>query len=271
MFDDVANRSRLTFARKAKLGLGLIRESGPFYFILLMIYYPSAWLATKALDRIAALRRDRGVPGINSARLNREIWENWDWNARGDEWTLSPEWKSSIVRSILRPNVPPGCDVLEIGPGAGRWTEFLVADARSYVGIDISAECVRICEDRFRDVPGARFVRNSGADLAALPDRSIDRVWSFDAFVHINRAEVAAYVKELRRVMRPGAVAAIHHGDHGGRGGGWRSDLTAAAFERLIDDNGLVVDSRLAQWIDPATGERHALNYEDRITVFRMP
>ncbi len=271
MFDTVQNRRKLSYWRKAKIGLILIRESGIPYFLSLIAYYSSSWLATKLLSTLATMRHGKGIPGVNSIRLNKEIWENWDWGAAGNEWTASPAWKESIVRTILRPNIKPGSDVLEIGPGAGRWTEHLILDARSYIGVDISAECVRICEKRFNNCAMARFVCNSGADLAVLSDSSIDRIWSFDAFVHINRAEVAEYVKEMKRVMRPGALAVIHHGDHGGRTGGWRSDLSSEAFRQLLAASDLRIDSQLRQWVDASTGERHTLDYEDRITVFRMP
>jgi SAM-dependent methyltransferase len=271
MFDDVQNRRKLNFKGKAKVGLILIRESGVLYFLLLIVYYSSSWLATNLLNVLATMRQVKGVPGVNSARLNKEIWENWDWESGGDEWTASPAWKESIVRTIMQPNIPAGSDVLEIGPGAGRWTEHLLVTARSYVGVDISAECVRICQERFKKFATARFVCNCGADLAALGDRSIDRIWSFDTFVHINRAEVAKYVEEMKRVMRPGAMAVVHHGDHGGRAGGWRSDLSSEAFTQLLGANDLRIESQLVRWVDASTGERHALDYEDKITIFRMP
>ncbi|MEP6942881.1 MAG: class I SAM-dependent methyltransferase [Betaproteobacteria bacterium] len=270
MFDDVQNRRKLSLPRKLKLGVDLVRESGVVYFVLLMGYYVSAWAATRLVHALASMKA-KGVPGVNSIRMNKQIWETWDWNAKGDEWTLSPAWKDSIVRSIMRPNIPGASDVLEIGPGAGRWTEHLLPIARSYVGVDISAECVRICEQRFGEFKDARFHCNSGADLAALSDRSIDRIWSFDVFVHINRAEVAQYVREMRRVMRPGALAVIHHGDHRGRTGGWRSDLTAEALVQLLVENGLSLESQVTRWVDVLTGEQHALEYEDKITVFRKP
>src|SRR5260221_9935445 len=132
MFDDVQNRRNLSFAQKLKLGFSLIRESGAVYFVLLMGYYVSAWAATKLLNALAS-RKAKGIPGVNSVVMNKQIWENWDWKSRGDEWTLSPAWKESIVRSILQPNIPAASDVLEIGPGAGRWTEHLLPIAGSYV------------------------------------------------------------------------------------------------------------------------------------------
>jgi ubiquinone/menaquinone biosynthesis C-methylase UbiE len=270
MFDDFQNRQRLDFRSKIKVCLILIRENGIWFFLLLIAYYLSSSLATRMLTILARIRQVKGVPGVNSARLNKEIWEHWDWKAAGDEWTPSLAWKESVVRSILRPNIAPGSDVLEIGPGAGRWTEYLLPAARSYVGIDISDKCVRICQERFSQHATAKFVTNSGADLAALIDRSIDRIWSFDTFVHINRVEVAKYVKEMKRVMRTGALGISHHGDHGGRAGGWRSDLSSDAFSQLLEASGLRVESKLSQWVDATTGERHALAFEDKITVFRM-
>ena len=48
------------------------------------------------------------------------------------------------------------------------------------------------------------FRLGNGSDLAGVASGSIDAVWSFDVFVHVNRAEFKAYAAEIARVLRQG-------------------------------------------------------------------
>jgi SAM-dependent methyltransferase len=165
--------------------------------------------------------------------------------------------------------VPADCSILEIGPGAGRWTEYLLQRAKQYVGIDISSTCVAHCRERFANDSRAIFSVGSGSDLGNVASSAIDAIWSFDVFVHINRSEVEGYVREFARVLRRGGVAVIHHGSLGGAGGGWRSNLTGAAMQEIVRQYDLVSDGSLTYWVDGETV--HQLIYGDVITVIRKP
>ena len=269
MKDIVENRKRITLGNKLKLAGTALRENGPIWCALLLTYYAASTVANgsfKALDR---MRRARRLPGLNSATLNKAIWEAWDWSASGEEWTTSPEWKLSLIRGVLQQEIPAEQDILEIGPGAGRWTGHLLERARRYIGVDISTTCVDHCRKLFGENNRAKFVVGSGRDLAGVEDSSIDAIWSYDAFVHINAAEVADYVGEFRRVLRPGAIAVIHHGGIGGASGGWRSNLTAEAMQQMITSRGLVLEKSLDHWVD--AGIVYSLTYGDRIAVIRKP
>jgi SAM-dependent methyltransferase len=265
MKDIVANRRRVGWSHKWKLAGMVLRENGAIWCAQLLTYYAASTVAERAFVAMDSRRRARKLPGLNSATLNRRIWESWDWSAQGDEWTVSESWKQSLIRCVLRPNIPPECAVLEIGPGAGRWTEPLLQNAREYVGIDISATCVAHCAKRFSMHPQARFSVGSGRDLAAVASNSIDAIWSFDVFVHINTTDVEGYMAEFVRVLRPGGVAVIHHGAVGGAAGGWRSDLTAAALREITARHGLLTEQTLSRWSDGS--EVHDLAYGDFISV----
>jgi hypothetical protein len=97
----------------------------------------------------------------------------------------------------------------------------------------------------------------------------VDAIWSYDVFVHINAAEVDRYAGEFRRVLRPGGIGVIHHGGVGGAAGGWRSNLTAQAFEEILKRHGLQRLRSIAHWVDGDTV--HRMTYDDLITVFRSP
>jgi ubiquinone/menaquinone biosynthesis C-methylase UbiE len=269
MQDIVENRKRISFARKLKLAGLAVRENGLWWCLLLLTYYATSTVAHRVFAAMDRLRRTRDIPGMNSAALNKEIWEAWNWSAAGEEWSQSEQWKQSLIRCVLQRQMPESSSILEIGPGAGRWTEPLLERARQYVGIDISSTCIAHCIRRFGSNPQARFVVGSGRDLAGVADRTIDAIWSFDVFVHINRAEVDGYVQEFARVLRPGGVAIIHHGSIGGASGGWRSNLTAAALYDILRRYDLRTESSFAHWVDG--NDVHQLAYSDLITVIRKP
>jgi SAM-dependent methyltransferase len=263
--DIVANRSRVGFGHKWKLALLTLRENGASWCCHFVTYYAASMIADRSFRAMDRLRRERNIPGLNSAALNKHIWEAWDWSAQGEEWNESEAWKQSLIRCVLQACIPFDCSILEIGPGGGRWTEPLLQRARDYVGVDISATCVEHCRKRFANDPRAKFFVGSGRDLAEVTTGSIDAIWSFDVFVHINAAEVAGYVEEFVRVLRPGGIAVIHHGAVGGSAGGWRSNLTAAALQKMLADRNLDAEQVLAQWSDG--GEIRKLAFGDLITV----
>ncbi|TLD69254.1 class I SAM-dependent methyltransferase [Phragmitibacter flavus] len=251
------------------MGLTL-KENGLLYTLLLSGYYGGSGLSNLAFERMQTLRKKKGLPGLNSRSLNTQIWDDWDWQAGGDEWTPSPEWKSSLVKSILLPNVPQGSRIVEIGPGAGRWTEHLIPLASEYQGIDISSKCVEICSAKFAAHQNATFRTNDGNNLPGVADASIDVIWSFDVFVHINLADIATYLDEFKRVLKPGGVAIIHHGTTAGHSGGWRSDATTAELNDLIVSKGLVVKAQFGDWEDD--GKRFEVGlYQDQVTVISKP
>jgi SAM-dependent methyltransferase len=268
MKDIVENRKRVGLARKLKVAALALRENGPLWCFHLLTYYTASTVAHRAFATMDRLRRTKDIPGLNSASLNKEIWEGWDWSAQGDEWNQSEDWKQSLIRNVLQRYVPADRSVLEIGPGGGRWTVSLLERAREYVGIDISATCVAHCKNRFGSNPHATFFVGSGCDLAEVVTGSVDAIWSFDAFVHINSAEVEGYVQEFARVLRPGGTAIIHHGAVGGSSGGWRSNLTATTMHEIVARHGLHIQQSLAQWHDGA--QVHQLPFGDLITVITI-
>lgn len=158
--------------------------------------------------------------------------------------------------------------VLEIGPGAGRWTEYLLEESGHLIGVDISEQCVIECRRRFASHPNASFVVGNGADLRSVATGSVDRIWSFDVFVHVNREDFASYLAEFARVLKPGGIGVLHHGAFGGSRGGWRSDVTLTDVQRFLTQNDLETLSEITAWIDD--GVEHAAGlYGDVITVFR--
>lgn len=270
MKDLVQNRRRMTLGQKLNLAGLAVRENGLTWTLLLGVYGAASAVANKAFGGMQVLREKRGIPGMNSRAMNRAIWESWNWDGGGDEWTPNEEWKASLMTHILTPAVPAGAVVVEIGPGAGRWTGELLKHCSSYQGLDISATCVEVCQEKFGQDPKFRIGLTDGNSLPGVADRSVDLVWSFDVFVHINDTDVEAYLREIARVLKPGGRTVLHHGSAGGAHGGWRSNLTTAKMNELAAKHGLVVKSQIDGWQDGGTFHAAGL-YEDIITTLEKP
>jgi SAM-dependent methyltransferase len=138
---------------------------------------------------------------------------SYDWSRGGDEWSeawgrAEAEWAGCIY-----PRVFPflAGHILEIAPGYGRWTQFLRNNCDSLIGVDLSAKCVAALHERFRGNPHLRFELGDGLRLPMVPDSSIDFAFSFDSLVHAEADVLESYAVELARVLKPNAVAFLHH------------------------------------------------------------
>lgn len=144
---------------------------------------------------------------------NRRVWDSYDWSKRGEEWSVEwggsrAQWEGSLLPRIQQ--YLHGAAV-EIAPGYGRWTEFLRKHCDSLVGIDLLEKCVEHCRQRFSGDPKLRFVANDGRSLPTVSDSSADFVFSCDSLVHVEAEIIKGYVAEIKRVLRPGGAAFIHH------------------------------------------------------------
>jgi ubiquinone/menaquinone biosynthesis C-methylase UbiE len=209
----------------------------------------------------------------HSAAQNRSRWTDWDWSTRGEEWNASNEWKLSLIDDVLKRWIPAGVTVLEIGPGAGRWTEVLASRAARLILLDVSERPLELCRQRFADASNIGYVLSPGTDLPTVADRSVDAIWSFDVFVHIAPCDQAAYLTEIARVLTPGGVAAIHHADGRNRGlspsrNGWRAPMSRQVFAALAIQRNLDVETQLDSW--GPHGRYDLSAYADAITVLRQ-
>jgi ubiquinone/menaquinone biosynthesis C-methylase UbiE len=210
----------------------------------------------------------------NSALENHRRWTQWDWSSGGEEWTASPEWKQALIDHVLLEWIPADSVVLEIGPGAGRWSAVLQPRQRRLILVDVADRPLAICRERFARAENVDYVLSSGNDLPGVSDSSIDAIWSFDVFVHVAPSDQAAYLDEVARVLGPGGVAVIHHADGRNLGhlpsrGGWRSPMSRHLFATLATQRGLTVESQFDAW--GAEGRFNLAAYHDAITVCRKP
>jgi SAM-dependent methyltransferase len=177
----------------------------------------------------------------HSRFFNKVAWSRHDWSRRGEEWTVSPEWKDAVVAGLIDPYIRSDAHVLEIGPGGGRWTEALLARASRVTAVDVTPACIEQCRARFAGNDRLELHLNDGASLRMIAPASVDVVFSFDVFVHLSAGAIRQYIRQFPRVLKPHGLAIIHHARAGAYAPGWRSDVTADDVRRLALSAGLRV------------------------------
>lgn len=210
---------------------------------------------------------------------NRKVWDGaYTWPADGDEWSQQAEfcgvpydrWKDELRRTFIVPNVRPESTALEIGPGHGRWSALLQPKVSTLHLVDLSSSCIEFCRKRLTSHVNVRYHVNDGRTLPMLEAASVDFVWSFDTFVHIEETEVRSYARELRRVMKPQSMGVIHHPGNPTqeqRQNGMRSLVNSRAFATILAENGLHMIRQVSEW---GAGCNLALT-GDALTVFANP
>ncbi|MDA8309988.1 MAG: class I SAM-dependent methyltransferase [Actinomycetota bacterium] len=154
-----------------------------------------------------------------SIEWNSQEWgEAYDWSQRGDEWSKAWGGPHTQWLTVIWPRIEPflPCNtLLEIAPGFGRWTQFLLPLSSRYVGVDLSERCVEACTSRFSEQPHAEFYQNDGRHLVHVTDGTVDFAFSFDSLVHVEMDVIDAYLGELAKKLAPQGVAFLHHSNLG--------------------------------------------------------
>jgi 2-polyprenyl-3-methyl-5-hydroxy-6-metoxy-1,4-benzoquinol methylase len=149
-------------------------------------------------------------------------------------------------RRFLLEHVSPGLRVLDVGCGEGSFTAALAAAGARAVGLDVAEEPLRRARGRHPELE-LRLIAESGEWPAS--DASFDVVWAGEVIEHV--ADTAAWLSQLRRVLRSGGSLVLSTPANGGAG------LLAAALSRRA----------FARRFDPC-GEH--LRFYSRATLTRL-
>jgi len=99
------------------------------------------------------------------------------------------------------------CNVVEIGCGIGRMTEFFARDFASVAALDVAPAMIEGARNRLSHLSNVAFHVGTGADLQPVPTASADLVFSYIVFQHIpSRAVIESYFSEAARVLRDGGT-----------------------------------------------------------------
>ena len=90
------------------------------------------------------------------------------------------------------PYVNADHQAIKIGPGGGRSTQYLFCFGYLY-GVDYHRELLDELSGNFK-APHLHLVLNNGTDFPCIPDLSIDFIFSFGVFVHLDVDIIEAYL-----------------------------------------------------------------------------
>jgi cyclopropane fatty-acyl-phospholipid synthase-like methyltransferase len=110
------------------------------------------------------------------------------------------------------PYVDARHDAVEIGPGGGRWTRYLVGFKKLYA-VDYHQELLDELKRNFRRRGNISFIRNNGTDFPGIASGSIDYLFSFGTFVHLEFHLIEAYLAAIRSIVRSKANIVIQYSD----------------------------------------------------------
>lgn len=93
--------------------------------------------------------------------------------------------------------------VLEVGCGIGYFAGLCKDDVKSYEGVDVSQESIRICEEQFPELTFKKMY----AEKLEYPDNSFGVVVCNQVLEHLKEPEIA--LKEMIRVTKPNGIVLI--------------------------------------------------------------
>jgi len=214
------------------------------------------------------------VKGVANER-EREAWlarvrANWDeraprWDETAGADAASPDRAVELERTIAALGLRPGGRVLDAGCGTGQWAVALAERGVRVTGIDLSSEMIRRAEAHAAE-RGAAVEWRVG-DVSRLPE-PFAVYHAIHARVVLQFVpDVAATLREFRRVLRPGgrllasvpgALSPIYRGS-------WRRHLgdpppevnwlVPWELERLLEAEGWRVVDGWGDWGRDLTGE----------------
>ena len=103
---------------------------------------------------------------------------------------------------FLRPYIQPKTTVLEIGPGGGRWTRYMLGAKRIYA-VDYHKDLLEELAVNI-DTSTLIHIKNDGDNFPNVPEGSIDFLFSFGVFVHLDIDIIDRYLENNETYNRAG-------------------------------------------------------------------
>ena len=170
----------------------------------------------------------------------KNLWGNPDnWVNEGHEWSTYFGTTGNLW-NIIYPkfsNYLKG-EVLEISPGYGRMTSYLLTKINDLSVVDLNDNCIEKCKSKFGNKI-KNYVINNGYDLEYFENNYFDFIFSYDSFVHMTEDVIESYIKEIFRVLKHNSYSFIHHSFFYGseiptKNLGGRSSMTPKLFSDFV-------------------------------------
>jgi SAM-dependent methyltransferase len=152
-------------------------------------------------------------PAVSPAVYDEHYYRNWcagfeEWNRSGGQ-TYSGLYAGALAKAGLA----PGEVIVDFGTGRSELlVEALKLGARRAIGIDYSADAVRLAQTTLRAADAAERAVALVADVrrTPLPSGCADLVTMLDIVEHLTPPELHDALIEARRILRPGGRLFAH-------------------------------------------------------------
>lgn len=160
------------------------------------------------------------VKSNQNINFNKKLWgelhirdHNGDeWNDMATfDWVEYNQWKIWLINTFIYPYISKKKNILEIAVWHWRRTKYLLWSYKKYIWIDIAENCIEYCKKTFNNYENIDFLLWNWNDLSMIKSNSIDFIFSFDSFVHIDQNIFQNYIKEFNRILKKWWIAIIHH------------------------------------------------------------
>ena len=164
------------------------------------------------VNQLAKSRRARWLPIRVARAIYREVTRGPE--VYGSEWGDPDVWTPlQFVRDhYVLPFVNPEHVAVEIGCGGGRWTRYLLGFKAVYA-VDYYAPLLSEFRKTFSRYRHVVAVKNNGTDFPGVAINSVDYIFSFGCFGHINLELIDSYLGHIKSILKPGGNAVIHYSD----------------------------------------------------------
>lgn len=121
----------------------------------------------------------------------------------GDQWGNPSvnEVLKTVVKEYIYPYTDETKTVLEIGSGGGRWTQYFLKCNKIYC-VDLNQEMLDYISDRYCNNDNLKLIKTDGTNLPGISENSIDFLFTFGTFVHLDFYIIEEYMKNIKNVMK---------------------------------------------------------------------
>lgn len=163
-------------------------------------------------QRVTEMKSLENIGDIMRSDWNRRVQHDYRFWVSNDRSPSSIMWEegerdfAAVVKGIRGTQTQTA---LEIGCGVGRMLRAAGDVFGKVIGVDVSPLAVDKAKELLGVSSNVQLCANSGYDLGGIADASVDFVWSFAALAHMPARVFAAYMLELKRVLKPDGVARL--------------------------------------------------------------
>jgi ubiquinone/menaquinone biosynthesis C-methylase UbiE len=179
----------------------------------------------------------------------KKIWNDPNmWIDDGNEWSIFFGTTDNLW-NIIYPKFEKyiNGEVLEIAPGFGRITEYLLQKNSNLSVVDLNEICIEKCKYKFKDKI-KKYIINDGKSLD-FNNEYFDFVFSYDSFVHMTEDVIESYIKEISRTLKHNGYSFIHHSFFYGSETpslnlAGRSNMTPDLFKNIVEKYNMEIISQ---------------------------